>query len=63
MLQFLNSVKKTQHEMNEEFKNLQSSNSQMRKKHTLKFAENEKYFNLQNERVRKKISLTTVQSK
>ena len=63
MLQFLNSVKKTQHEMNEEFKNLQTSNSQMRKHHKLKFAANEKNFNLQNERVRKKISLATTQSK
>ena len=62
-MNFLNSVKKTHQEMNEEFKNFQSANSQIRRYHTLKFAENEKCFNLQNERVREKISLTTIQNK
>ena len=48
-MNFLNSVKKTHQEMNEEFKNFQSANSQIRRYHTLKFAENEKCFNLKKD--------------
>ena len=63
MLRFLNCVKKTQQEMREEFENLQFANLEKHKHHASKFNENENFFNLQNERVRKKISLATTQSK
>lgn len=63
MLHFLNYVKKTQQEMREEFEKNQLANLEKHKYHASKFNENENYFNLQNERVRKKISLATIQSK
>ena len=49
--------------MREEFEKLQFANLEKHKHHASKFNENENFFNLQNERVRKKISLATTQSK
>ena len=60
---FLKTEKKAQQELHEEFRKFQLSNLKKRKHHMSKLAEAQESFNLQNERVRRKISLTITRSK